>query len=284
MRGLVTYFVFGSWWVALCASCMGLLTWLELTGSYWNAPLFFFILGSTLVVYNLNMLSGLTELRKIGTDSERHHWCMANERLMKITLVIGLFIAAASVWLLNPVIWLLMAPLTFVSIAYTAPILRINAAATRIREIGLWKIFLIAAVWTGMTVILPAVEHYGFNQITDLFSWRLSLGRTLFILAITIPFDVRDLINDAKKGVRTIPSTLGWKRSVFLAEFLLLAFISLIYLRLGIHHPFFIGYLISTIITMLIVAFSNPQRSDMYCSFWVEGTMMLQFLTILLII
>lgn len=281
MRGLFTYFVFGSWWVALCAASMGLLTWLELTGSWWNTPLFFFILGSTLVIYNLNMISGLKELREMGSHSERHHWCMDNEKLMKFTLILGLIISAVSIWLLNPVIWLLIIPLALVAIAYTSPILRLNASAIRIREIGLWKIFLIAAVWTGMTVILPAVEYYGFNQITDLLSWRLSLGRTLFIFAITIPFDVRDLVNDAKKGVRTIPSTLGWKRSVLLAELVLLVFFLHVCMRIGIHHPYFLGYVISAAITMIVVAFANPDRSDMYCSFWVEGTMILQFCSVL---
>lgn len=281
MRGLFTYFVFGSWWVSLCAAALGLLTWLEMTGGWWNMPLFFFILGSTLVIYNLNMISGLTELRQLGSHSERHHWCMDNERLMKFTLLVGLLIAGISVWFLNPVIWLLIIPLTIVALAYTVPILKINTSTKRIREIGLWKIFLIAAVWTGMTVILPAVEYYGFNQITDLLSWRLSLGRTLFIFAITIPFDVRDLVNDAKKEVRTIPSVIGWKKSVILAELILLAFISIVGFRIGVHHPYFLGYAFSTAIAMIIVAFANPDRNDMYCSFWVEGSMIFQFCSVL---
>ena len=86
MKAIFNYFVFGSWWVSLCASALGLLTWLELTGNWWHASLFMFIFGSTLVVYNLNMISGLSDLRESGTDSERHHWCMNNEVLMKSTL------------------------------------------------------------------------------------------------------------------------------------------------------------------------------------------------------
>lgn len=280
---LFNYIVYGSWWVALCAASLGMLTWFELTGMWWNTALFVFILGSTLVVYNLNMLSGLAELRRIGTHSERHHWCMNNELLMKATLAVGLILSAVSVCFLSSVVWLFMLPLAFVALAYTIPIVKRQTSKIRIREIGLWKIFIIAGVWSGMTVILPSVEYFGLDQLVEKLSWELAIERSIFILAITIPFDIRDLINDAKKSVRTIPSILGWKQSVVLAEVLLLAFISFVGLRIGIHHPFFLGYLISSIIAMIIVAFSNPQRNDMYCSFWVEGTMIVQFVLVLVL-
>ena len=281
MKAIFNYFVFGSWWVSLCASALGLLTWLELTGNWWHAPLFIFIFGSTLVVYNMNMISGLAELRESGTDSERHHWCMNNEILMKSTLAFGLLLSGVSVWFLNEAIWFLMFPLGLVALAYTIPIVRKKADKIRIREIGLWKIFLIASVWAGMTVILPAVHLYGFEQIFELGSWQLAFGRFLFILAITIPFDIRDLVNDANKGVRTIPSVLGWRRSVLISQVLLVAFLLLVWFRLGAHHPFFIGYVISTTITIGFAAVASPKRSDFYCSFWLEGTMLLQFVAVL---
>ena len=283
MKAIFNYFVFGSWWVSLCAAALGLLTWLELTGNWWHAPLFIFIFGSTLVVYNMNMISGLRELRDSGTKSERHHWCMNNEVLMKSTLAFGLLLSGGSVWFLNEAIWFLIVPLGLVAFAYTIPIVRKEANKIRIREIGLWKIFLIASVWAGMTAILPAVNLYGFKQVFELGSWQLAFGRFLFILAITIPFDIRDVANDANKGVRTIPSVIGWKLSVLASHVLLVAFILLIWFRLGAHHPFFVGYAISTAITTVLVAIASPKRSDFYCSFWLEGTMLIQFMAVLLI-
>ena len=284
MRGLINYFVYGSWWVAICAASMGLLTWFELTEEWWNAPLFVFILGSTLVIYNLNMISGLKELRVMGTHSERHHWCMQNEKLMIATLIIGLMLSAISVWFLNAHIWLLMLPLGFVALAYAAPVIRRKAASIRIREIALWKIFIIAGVWSGMTVILPAVDLYGLDQIHLLQSWDMAIERGLFILAITIPFDIRDLINDAKKNIRTLPSVMGWKNSIVLAEFLLLLFMFLIWSRIGYSSPLFVGYLLSTVVTMIGVGLATPKRNDMYCSFWIEGTMLLQFLAVMIFV
>jgi 4-hydroxybenzoate polyprenyltransferase len=282
MRGIINYFVFGSWWVAICAASMGLLTWFELTRNWWNAPLFFFILGSTLVIYNLNMLSGLKELREMGTNSVQHHWCMKHEKLMVVTLILGLVLSATSVWFLNPHIWLLMAPLGFVALAYAAPVVKRNAAKIRIREIALWKIFIIATVWSGITVILPVIHLHGMDWVHILQSWGIAIERGLFILAITIPFDIRDIINDAKKNVRTLPSVMGWKNSIILAEVLLILFMVLVSYRIEFSNPLFVGYLISTGITMIGIGLASPKKNDMYCSFWIEGTMLLQFLAVIL--
>lgn len=261
--------------MAICAASLAMLSWFELTGSWWNSGLFVFVLGSTLVIYNLNMISGLKELQKLGTDSERHHWCIKNESIMKLTLGFGLILSAISIPFLNPVIWLFMIPLGIVAVAYAMPIFRRNASKTRIREIGLWKIFLVAIVWAGMTVILPSVELNGFGQLSDSLTWFLAVERAFFILAITLPFEIRDLVNDAKKGVRTIPSTIGSFRSVLLSLTLLLFCVFIQYWRISELNNLFYGYLITYLITMLGVTYASPNKNDMYCSFWIEGTMLL---------
>ena len=46
--------------------------------------------------------------------------------------------------------------------------------------------------------------------------------RFLFIMAITIPFDIRDLKIDNQVGLKTIPSILGIKKSKMIAYFLLI--------------------------------------------------------------
>lgn len=258
----------------MCAAAMALLSWYELTETWWNFPLAVFITGCTLVVYNLNMLSGLGELREMGTESERHHWCLKNEALMKATMAVGLVLAGGSVWFLNPVIWLFMIPITGIALVYTIPLLKRRTDAIRLREVGLLKIFLIAVVWAGMTVLLPAIELLGFGQLIHAKSWWLAVERGIFILAITIPFDIRDLVNDAKKGVRTIPSSIGWFRSVLLAEVLLVLFLFAVWWRLG-QQPLFFGYLMAVLTTMLGVSYAHPDRSDLFCSFWMEGTMLL---------
>ena len=190
-------------------------------------------------------------------------------------MILGLLLAAVSIWFLDQAIWLFMVPLSAIALVYTIPLLKTQTEYIRLREVGMMKIFIIVTVWMGMTVILPAIDHQGVRQFYDLKSWWLAIERGAFIMAITIPFDIRDLKNDGKKGIRTIPSSIGVFRSIILAETLLVLFLFLVWWRIGSGHDLFWAYLISALITMLGVSYATPERNDMYCSFWVEGTMML---------
>lgn len=281
IRSAAEYFVYGSWWVSICAAALTMLSRFGFCEQWLHVPLIIFVMGGTLAIYNLNMLAGLKELRETGTDSLRHRWCIRNEKGLRVTMILGLVMAGISIWFLNPVIWLFMIPATVVAMFYTLPMLKRNEQPVRVREIGLWKIFLIAAVWAGVTVILPAVELYGLQQFQHLPSWQMAVERGVFILGITIPFDIRDLQGDRKKGVRTIPSVIGWKRSILLSEALLVLFLSLILFRSDTTSASFIAYLLSTAITMTLVAYSSPKRSEFFTAFWLEGTMLLQAVCVL---
>ena len=82
IRQITNTFVYGSIWVALCATALAWLTLFEdgivvgIEDALWiEWKVLVFVFSSTLIIYNLNMASGLAALRKQGTESERHHWC-----------------------------------------------------------------------------------------------------------------------------------------------------------------------------------------------------------------
>lgn len=261
------HFVYGSWWVGLCAAALTTLSWKELGGTGIDLPLKLFVLGATVIVYNLNMLSGLKELRTSGTASPRHHWCLAHGEAMKAHLGAGVLLAVPAFALLHMAAWLLLIPCALAALLYVLPVVR----GIKLREFGVWKIFLIATVWALVTVGLPASQSEVFPSWDEL-AWLLA-ERWLFIFAITIPFDVRDLATDAQKGVRTLPSVLGRKQALMLSAMAMLAFASLLCWRSGTDGlmPALPGILTAL---GLIIA-SRPHRKDMYYSFWLEGTMML---------
>ena len=85
------------------------------------------------------------------------------------------------------------------------------------------KIFLIAIVWTFVTTILVANED-------DKLLWHklipIIIDRFCFVLAITIPFDIRDLKYDDKR-IKTIPILFGVAGSKLIAYcFVLLSIFS----------------------------------------------------------
>lgn len=142
-------------------------------------------------------------------------------------------------------------------------------------EFGIWKIFMIATVWAVVTVILPAVSIPNFQ-----FSWELSamiLERWLFIFALTIPFDIRDIENDRAKGIQTIPLKIGYRQSIVVAIFSLIAFAVLAGLRLQFtgQTSSSVVYACVTLVSMVLISKANPHRSDLYFTCFIDGMMVL---------
>jgi 4-hydroxybenzoate polyprenyltransferase len=224
------------------------------------------VLGATVVIYNMNMLSGLEDLRTSGTGSVRHRWVMANEDALMVYLGVGSLLSLAF-FLLHVSSWWLLVPAALVALFYVLPL----SGGKRLREVGLWKIFLIGGVWGVVTVGLPAMQLKVVPSMAELL--LLLSERALFVIAITIPFDVRDLSTDAHKGVRTLPSVLGWKRALALAVGLLALSTWLAAGRLGME--VMLGYMPGTLAALGLIICTRPSRPDMYYSFWLDGTLVL---------
>lgn len=221
------------------------------------------------MVYNLNMLSGFSELRSSSTPSSRHLWCLAHKSDMKAHLAIGATCAATAFFFLTPTAWLLLIPAVVLSMIYVFPMLN----STRLREVGLWKIFFIATVWALVTVLLPAATVPNAQYSVHLAS--MTAERWLFIFALAIPFDIRDIHNDRAKGIRTLPSQLGVQKAIRLAIVALVVFLGVAMFRLYIHHMYasITAYFTVGIMAMLLVSQSNSSRSDLYCTLYVDGMM-----------
>jgi len=264
---MVNNIVYGSWWVALCAAALTLLSWKDAGGEGVIIALPVFVVGATLMVYNLNMLSGLDALRSSGTTSPRHLWCMGNEERMKTYLGAGAVLALPCFFLLRQEAWWLLAPAALAALLYVFPVMR----GMRLREVGIWKIFLIATVWAVVTVGLPITQLEIRPQWQET-TWLLA-ERWLFIFAITVPFDIRDLSTDASKGVRTLPSVLGWRRALLVSMISMGMYVLLAWQRLGLDA--FVGLVPAVLSAFVLIAFTRPARREMYYSFWLEGTMLL---------
>lgn len=259
--------VYGNWWVGCCAAALTVLSWKDVGGAGGIIALPLFVLGATVMVYNLNMLTGLKDLRSSDSTSSRHLWCINHEDLMKAHLGAGTVLAVLSFFMLRAAAWWLLLPTVMIAMLYVFPLM----LGTKLREVGVWKIFLIATVWAVVTVGLP------MTQLDNLPDWKemiwLLAERWLFIFAITVPFDVRDLSTDASKGVQTLPSVLGWRSALFIAQMAMAVFALLALQRLGTDA--FIGLAPAVLAASMLIGFARPVRNEMYYSFWLEGTMLL---------
>ncbi len=137
----------------------------------------------------------------------------------------------------------------------------------KLRSIGGLKVYIIAIVWAGVTVILPLVNaDYAINA-TVLF---MLLQRFLFVLALMLPFEIRDLKYDDLK-LATIPQKIGVRRTKFMGFLLLLSVAVLeLFIKPYSEKTMLIVVFVSVISTVFIY-FSKINQSRYFSGLFVEA-------------
>lgn len=264
------------------------------TSPHWWGPSAL-IFCATLVVYNLDRL--VSASREDATFiTERHRWINARKKWLWGLVSVG-FLAGTCTLFAVPVrvIWALI-PLGAIAVAYSLPFLGAKFGAApestpeappghqtapktwprrRLKDIPGLKIFLIALVWASVSVILPAIHasiDLGSRDVILTF-----LARIVFIFAITLPFDIRDMQGDAQAGIRTLPMTLGPQRTRTLALAMMLLFCGIVVFHYGTHlsGPT-LPLLLSALITGVALLFCSRPRHELYFVGLLDGTMLLQ--------
>ena len=124
-----------------------------------------------------------------------------------------------------------------------------------VREIPLFKIFYVGLTWALINswLILPE-----FNSEIFWISW-------IFITALVLPFDIRDMKSDT---VVTFPRLIGIQKTKYLAY--ALVFISLMISTFYLEINYSFAFFLTSIFTFILIYFSESSNKDSYFSFWVE--------------
>lgn len=125
-----------------------------------------------------------------------------------------------------------------------------------IRKIPLLKVFYVGLTWALINswLILPD------------FNWPIFLISWLFISALVLPFDIRDMNSDE---IITFPILIGVQNTKLLAY--LLIFISGLLSFFCLDIEFGICFFVTIIITFILIYFSENENQESYFSFWVES-------------
>lgn len=170
------------------------------------------------------------------------------------------------------------------AVAYNIPFLTLNNKKIGLRNIPGIKLFLIAFVWASSCVLLPIVELESSHQLQIPLSETVLLvaKRFLFICAITVPFDIRDLFQDKLYELKTIPVILGEKKAwIFCQALLAIYLLLLILFTKGINIDV-IGLALTVFLTGWLIFKSNIKRNEYFYFFYLDGTMLLQYLILIL--
>ena len=243
-----------------------------LYGSFSWTPLTSFISLATLFLYAVHRIVGLEKVRPF-LKKYRYSIIYRFRRHIQVYAVIGGVGAFYFFWKLSVANQLLLVIPAILSLGYVLPIMR---GKKRFRDFNYLKIFLIAIVWSVITVVMPILEH---SQKFDFSHLSIVFERMLFIFAITLPFDIRDLQIDAHIDVKTIPTTIGITKTKWLAYGCLwMSFLLAIFAVINEWYPqkAILGFGISVVLTALLIERCDRTDKDYFFTGLMDGTMILQ--------
>ena len=264
------FYVFGNIHVAVAAYCLTKISFLQFDIT--NQPLANFVFFSTLLSYNFIRWFQLDKLNSMTSI-----WIRAHKR--SLIVLNSLALIGSVYYLLNfrfaDII--LLIPFFLATFFYAFPF---KKRTTGLRNVPGLKLFLISITWTGITLYLPlfsAQIHFSH------FEYIAIAQRFLFVLAITIPFDIRDAQFDLP-GLNTIPQVLGVNRSKIIAALALVIVMLLDTLIPYKGSNFFSINLLIMVLSIIMISFSGTKRGRFYTAFWIEALPILWYLFYLLLI
>ncbi|QDG51962.1 hypothetical protein FIV42_14805 [Persicimonas caeni] len=271
--------IFSNIFIALAAVALTHATYylLGAGAASWLPPswgLLALVFFATLFVYNLDRLVSISREDAVAV-TERHTWIDAHRSWLWALAAVGGVGSAASFWFVPlDLLWGLV-PLGVVTLAYSLPVWARDGQKRRLKDVPGLKIFLIALVWSSVTVVLPAldagVEVFETNAVLAF------VERMIFIFAITLPFDVRDMNRDAQAGIYTLPMTLGVHKTRWLAVGLMLIFVGLVVAHYGLTvSSATIPMALSGLLTAAALWPSHKVHGELYYVGLLDGTMLLQ--------
>ncbi len=217
--------------------------------------LLFFVFFSTVIGYNITKYTGTHESPEAGSHPSK---TIVTFSLLSF-LPLFYFMLQQS-W----IIILISGLMGLITISYSWPFLW---RRSNLRDITGLKIFVIAFVWTIVTVILPVLSNQ-FDINRNLFIEIIQ--RFIFVLVLTLPFDIRDVRFDTYQ-LGTIPQIIGIKRARVTGIILLCIVVIFEFLKtpLLINQAFVLVAI--SLLTAFFVMQSVVKQTQYYASFWVES-------------
>ncbi|MCR9171198.1 MAG: hypothetical protein NXI10_01810 [bacterium] len=256
----------------LCAGFAKMIGW---------EPLFVLLFGGfaffgTLAVYNGQRLFKVSDVKTpwlnwVEARNGEIRWLTIIASVLSLGFSVAIFFGRPFVKdfgsdFLRIATW--MSPAVMVSFLY---IFRLKGK--NLRDIPHLKIHLIAFSWVFILILFPFLMRFyvGLDFIRPFIA--LIIGHYFYVVAVTIPFDIRDLKYD-KDNQKTIPQRVGVNGAKLIAVGLLL--VSAVFLTgltpIRIDNYWFYGAIFTQV---LLVLGMNTERSDFYCAGWIDGAIAL---------
>lgn len=221
-----------------------------------NCELLGFVFFGTVTGYNFVKYAGIAKL---------HHRSLArNLRMLQIFSLLCFFALCYFAFQVELEVLLVAAILGFVTALYALPVL---SGKKNLRDVAGLKVFVIAFIWAGVTVLFPIVEaeeNIGLSVVLEF------CQRFLFVLILILPFEIRDLKYD-RESLQTLPQRLGVARVKIFGYLLIALWIILEFFKENSTLTSILAILFAAVFTAYAIYSSNEDQPPYFASFWIEG-------------
>lgn len=276
--------LFSNIFIALCAVAQALVAY-HLVDAPPDKSILATLFCATLALYNFSILLAKPKNPK-ASPHRRVRWIFSHYRLNATITIIATFSLLPLALFLSIPSLLLLSFLGLISVAYNLPVFQFHNRRFGLRNIPGMKLFLIALVWALSCGLLPILELES-TQTFDLSVGNITLlivNEFLFVAALTVPFDVRDLLQDKQYSLKTLPTMLGEKKAMLLCYSFLVLYLILLFLPI---HSFdrvsVVGLILSIFLSGWVISKSNPSRNEYFYFLFLDGMMIAQLLILLVI-
>ncbi|BDW91819.1 hypothetical protein LCL86_13550 [Muricauda ruestringensis] len=227
-----------------------------LMGSSTDIYLLGFIFFSVIVCYNF-IKYGVEAYKYIIVSNAYH-------KLIQVFSFLSFGMAILFLMRLDAKIWVATIGLAVLSVLYAVPLL---PRARNLRNLAGLKVYIVAFVWAGFTVLLPVLDA---DMPLD---WDFAvtfIQRMLLVLILILPFEIRDLQWD-HKSLRTLPQLLGERNTRRLGTILSLVFFMITFLKDNLQSEEIALRLILVAILIFVLQMGKKMRSKYFVMFWIEA-------------
>ncbi len=263
------FYIYSNIHVALAGFCLTKVTLLKFGLEGWNTS--FFVALSVIISYNF--------INYYETKKTTHNWFKSwffahkNELLTLTGLSILALVYVVFYTKFEQSAVILLIPFALMTFFYVIPMARYGEIEISFRNFPSLKIFSIAIVWAGVSVFFPLYEA---NYSIGIDVYIEFVQRVLLLIAITLPFDIRDVYSDSKL-LKTLPQVFGLKTTKLVGFLLLIEFVLLELFKYNFSINELFVLIIISVIAGLFLWFSSPRMTRYYTSFCVEAVPIIWF-------
>ncbi|WP_346883009.1 hypothetical protein [uncultured Algibacter sp.] len=268
IKQLFGFYINSSIHVALSVYAMTWITLFEL-GLNYDESVLYFVFYATITGYNF--------VKYFGIAKFRHKALAKGLKLIQFLSFLSFILLCYYGYKLEFRTLVFLVGLGLLTFLYAIPF-SIKKQLT-LRNVSQLKIYIIALVWTGVTVFVP-ILNYNLCLNNDMI--LLGLQRFVFVIVLMFPFEIRDLKYD-HLSLSTIPQRIGVKRTKVLGAILMLLFFIVEFLKDNINILDIAILSVITLITILLLVLSQITQRKYYSSFFVESIPIVWLLLILIL-